>query len=180
VTISAADPGALYTVKTNALTVVGAALDRAPWTAADGSATTLGASFERRYAYHDKPPWDTCGQLVVYLGRAFTGQQGAEQFLTANPYEAAYGFHTVDLTVEAVTCVAVQQTAVPPSEEQMGSDTQFIDAVGWCLYVGLLQAVEAKTLTPLTPAGRVLVGPLTPSGARGGYAAITCGLSIQL
>ncbi len=173
--IAADDPSALFAFMSNALLVAGQGLDQAPW-----EGNTLGASFDRRYIYYRKPPWDTCGQLTGFLGRGFTGPQGVEQFITVPRTGGEYGFHTFDMTVEAITCVAIQQSKVPPSVEQMQADSQFVYAVGWTMFVSLTKAVAAGTLVSPTTGQRALVGPFEPGTAGGGFASISCGLSLQL
>ena len=173
--LTASDPRALYTVKASALGIVCAALDAALW-----DTGRLGDSFQRRLVYHDRTPWDCPGQISVYPSRVFVGQHGAEQIQTVNATDGATGFHTVDLTVEAVTCIATLDGTSVPDVDTLEADTQFIDAIGWCMFVALLKAQQAGALTPLTPSGRVLIGPLAPGGARGGCAAVTLGISMQL
>lgn len=171
--IAATDPQALGAFMSNALLIAGEALDNSPW-----QGSTLGESFGRRYLYYHKPPADTCGQLVCYLNRGFVGPQGVEQFITVPRTGGELGFHTLTASVEALTCIAVQQNAAPPSVEQMMADSQFIYAVGWSMFVGLLQAVSSGAL--VAPCGRALVGPFEPGSGGGGYASISCGVSIQL
>ncbi len=171
--IAATDPQALWAFLNNALIVAGEGLDNAAW-----QGSTLGASFPKRYTYPGKPPWDQCGQLVGYLSRSYMGQQGIEMFITAPPTSGEYGFHSATVAVEAVTCVSVQGGTVPPSAEQMSGDAQFVYGVGWCMFVTLIQAIASGKL--VAPAGRVLVGPLEPSGERGGFASVTCTLSLQI
>ncbi len=171
--IAATDPQALGAFASNTLLIAGAALDNAPW---EGS--TLGASFGRRSLYYRRPPWDSCGQLTCYLARGFMGEQGVEQFLTVNRSAGELGFHTIGLMVEAVTCVGVQQNAAPPSVEQMTNDSLFVYACGWALFVALTQAIASGVL--VAPCGRALVGPFEPGTAGGGFASISCAVSIQL
>lgn len=172
-TLAATDPQALGAFASNTLLIAGAALDQAPW---EGS--TLGASFPTRHLYYRKPPADSCGQLVCWLGRGYTGPQGVEQFLTVPRSGGEYGFHTVGFGIEALTCIGVQQNAAPPSVEQMTNDSLFVYAVGWAMFVGLTQAISSGVL--VAPCGRALVGPFEPGAGGGGFASISCAVSIQL
>ncbi len=175
--IAADDPQALFAFASNALLVAGQSLDNAAW-----NGSTLGASYPRRFLYYRRPPIDgnqlSGGSLAGWLGRGFTGEQGVEQFLAPPRTGGEWGFHTAALTVEVISPIAVQQNAAPPSTETMEGNTAFLFASIWAVYVGLVKSVANGVLVP--PCGRALIGPFEPGQGGGGFATMTCAVSLQI